>query len=276
MSKLKDDSIVRRYPVAVFFILAYIIGFGLSALILLTGSGIFGFIASSSSLWAALIVVGLTEGKEGLKKLFSGFKRWRCNPIWYIIALFVPFVFYLVPIGISMLLGNPFLAPSLEYWIMFLPMFLYMFIQAGLGEEIGWRGFATPKLSENNTVLVSSLIVGLVWAVWHIPLYFFPGFIQYETSVQFGFATSFIAYSIMVLAYAVIFTWVYNVSEGNLWIPVLMHTSINVFGWFLNFIGFLTAEGFVTMISYVIIWVVFAIIVTIVYGPKNLSKEDKN
>ncbi len=270
----KKVAIVRRYPVTVFIMLSYLIGFGLSIPIFLFGIKWLGLLAASSASMAGLFTAGLTEGKEGVKKLLRGFTKWRCNPLWYIVAIVVPPVIDLISVGISTISGNPFPVPGAHRWVMLVPMFFLLTVQAGLGEEIGWRGYATPKLSERHSVLVSSLVVGVVWACWHLPLYLFPGFVQHDIAQNLGFGTTFVMYSVYIVAAAVIYAWIYFVSGGNLWLPVLLHGSTNAFGWFFNYQDIEAYGGLTMMVCFTGLWIAAAVIVMVIPGIRAETKKE--
>lgn len=236
------------------------------------GAGFLGLFAAASASISGILTAYITEGKQGIKDLFSGFKRWRHNPIYYLLAFIIPPVIVLIAIGISSLLGNPFYSIKLEQWAGFPLMLLFVTIQAGLGEELGWRGYANPKLAENNSALKACLIIGIIWAFWHLPLYFFPGMLQYELARQVGFFTMFLFYSILIIAEAIVFGWIYYVSNGNLWLPILMHGSLNAFGWLFAYDNLDNYGGATMIIILVIMWVILATLITLIYGPKKLKR----
>jgi membrane protease YdiL (CAAX protease family) len=233
-----------------------------------------GLLAASSASLAGPVTAALTEGKEGVKKLLRGFTRWRCSPLWYAVAIVIPPAIVLIAAGISTIFGNPFPLPGPQRWAMLVPMFFILTVQAGLGEEIGWRGYATPKLSERYSVLVSSLIVGVVWACWHLPLYLFPGFVQHEIAQNLGFVSTFLMYSVFVVAAAVIYAWIYFVSGGNLWLPILLHGSTNAFGWFFNYQDIEAYGGITIMVCFTGLWIAAAVIVTVIPGIRVETKKE--
>jgi membrane protease YdiL (CAAX protease family) len=89
----------------------------------------------------------------------------------------------------------------------------------GLGEEIGWRGFALPKLLENRSPLVASLILGALWAVWHFPYVLTKGTFLSEVPLHWFF--------INLLAMSVIYTWIFINTNGSLLLPLLFHAAGN-------------------------------------------------
>jgi membrane protease YdiL (CAAX protease family) len=92
-------------------------------------------------------------------------------------------------------------------------------IQAG--EEIGWRGFALPRLAARFGMAAATVVLGVIWASWHLPLFFMPG------STTYG--QSFAVYLVQVTAISVAIGWVYRRSGSSLLLPMLMHAAINNF-----------------------------------------------
>jgi membrane protease YdiL (CAAX protease family) len=271
MNEFGKDSIFKRHSVTLFFVLTFLIAIVLMVPVMLTGIGWLSLIAASSSSIAGLITAALTGGKQGLKQLLSGFLRWRCNPLWYILAIFMPAVILLIAFGATVASGAQFQIQWNVGWVMVIPTFLLITIQAGLGEEIGWRGYATPKLMEKRSALVSSLIVGVVWAAWHIPLYFIPGSLQNVLVQEIGFPLTILAYSLSIIALAIVWSWIYLASNRNLWLPVLMHGSTNSFAAFFAIANF-EVYGMVPIMISACLWIATAVAVTLIYGPQRLSR----
>jgi membrane protease YdiL (CAAX protease family) len=134
------------------------------------------FLGAFGPMVAAVVVTAQESGREGLRSLLSRIVRWRVAPIWYGVALLGPIVLALGAMALHVVLGGQ--PPNLPGMIGALPTVLalsvYMFIQVGIGEEIGWRGYALPKLQSGFSALVSSLILGGIWVLWHLPLFFNP------------------------------------------------------------------------------------------------------
>ena len=210
-------SVVRRYPLIVFFVLAYVFSwwpwplyaFGLSP------SPIIAF----GPFLAAILVLALTTGKGGVVTLLRRMVRWRVRPVWYAVAL-------LLPVAISggaallnvVVLGASAPSPAeLGAWSGLVPTFFLLLLVPGIGgawEEPGWRGYALPKLQGGHSALLASLILGVVWAFWHLPLMVI-GQIHLSDPV-------------FIVAWTVVFTWVFNNTNGSVLIAMLMHNIHNV------------------------------------------------
>jgi membrane protease YdiL (CAAX protease family) len=131
-------------------------------------------------------------------------------------------------------------------------------------EEIGWRGYAIECLQRNYSALKSSLILGVVWALWHIPLYFIPGLLIEEKGL---FTLWFWIASLSIIPQTILITWIYNNNENSVFGAILFHFLMNLLGesFFL--------DGLVKIIRE-LMWLVFTIIVIIIYGPESLLKND--
>jgi membrane protease YdiL (CAAX protease family) len=111
---------------------------------------------------------------------------------------------------------------------MFIPGFSMKFVlDAGLGEELGWRGFALPRLQNRYGALVSGLIVGVLWWLWHLPLFFVEGAGQYTMAQEFGFLPTFLGYGVFVVSAAVTYTWLFNNTRGSVLLVAVYHGSMN-------------------------------------------------
>jgi CAAX protease family protein len=110
-------------------------------------------------------LTALFSGKSGLGEVFRRLGRVRVPLIWYAVVLLLLPALQLVAIGVPTLLGltsMTFAFPVLDV--------LNVFIFASLGEELGWRGFALPRMQARQQAFAASLLLGLIWSLWHIPL----------------------------------------------------------------------------------------------------------
>jgi membrane protease YdiL (CAAX protease family) len=106
-------------------------------------------------------------------------------------------------------------------WILLLS-FAHNFLLGGpLGEELGWRGFLLPELLKRRSPLAASLFLGLIWALWHLPVDLSGGFLLRGPA-------AILVRIIWTLPVAILFTWFYLKSGGNLLVVLFLHTSINV------------------------------------------------
>jgi membrane protease YdiL (CAAX protease family) len=234
--------LMRRYPLSSFFVMAYafswivLIPFILSEWAVLPKSKLFAFFFAlnpfAGPTLSAFIMVRVTEGKEGVLRMRRRLVQWRAGLQWYaFILLGIPALFLcailLVPGAAASFRG---LTPAflVSYAIGFVVIF---FFGGPLGEEIGWRGFALPRMQTRFGPLGGSLLLGLLWTCWHLP--------HFLTSAQRGgpgtglatFVSNFSIFTLMVLSLSIIFSWVFNRSGGSLFIVILLHASINTFSY---------------------------------------------
>ncbi len=237
-------------------------------------------IGTFGPLVAAVIVTAQENGRAGLRSLFSRVVRWRVAPIWYAIAILGPLVITLAAIALHVALGGQ--PPSLGALIWGLPILLiyvvYMMIFVALGEEVGWRGYALPALQARYGALVSSVILGVMWGLWHLPLFFNPSAGSYS-DLHFGL---WLAY---LIPFAILITWVFNSTGGSVLMAMFVHAVMNASGevWKAipqystrpeSVIEAAAETGHVYLMLTVVMWIA-AVFVVLVYGSRNLSRRPR-
>jgi membrane protease YdiL (CAAX protease family) len=206
-------KLVRRHPLVSFFVLAYALTWPLIPFV--SVSPLWGFPALFGPALAAIVVVAVADGRAGLRDLLGRVARWRVGARWYAVALGLPAVLALAAAGVHVVLGGQ---GSFELGgLSALNFVVFVLI---VGEELGWRGYALPKLLAERSVLAASLILGALWAAWHLPTFFVPG------APQHGLPFS--AFVLLTMAYSVLFTWVYLHTRGSVLIATLLHGAINL------------------------------------------------
>jgi membrane protease YdiL (CAAX protease family) len=181
---------------------------------------LFIFIGGSMPSILAVIFTGIQHGKSGIKALLKSLLIWRVNPLWYAFALLFVFAVYHLPYLICNLLGDTFpVYIGKEYYL--IPIhFIGAFIFWGpMGEEFGWRGYVLPRLQAKFNPLISSIILGVIWAAWHLPLFFI------SNSSQYG--NPFSNYIMQVIGFSIFYTWIYNNTKGSLLLAGLYHAASN-------------------------------------------------
>lgn len=168
-----------------------------------------------------LIALALTEradGRAGTRALFRQIFKWKVGARWYVFALaYIPAIKVLVALMYRIITGAwpPFGQEPL--YIMAAALLISTWAQAG--EEIGWRGYALPRLSDRFGLAPASVILGMIWASWHLPFFFLP---QSDT-----FGQSFPLYLLQVTAVAVAMAWLYWRTNGSLLLVMLLHAAVN-------------------------------------------------
>lgn len=204
------------------------LGFELS----MTDAGLVAAVGGFGPLAAALTLVMRRHGGREAWRFFCQVFDVRTRPVYYLLALLVP----LLIVAIA-----HFLAPLLRLqvsdrlipeeigstWVIFVPYFIAMLVFGGGQEEWGWRGYAQQPLQERLGVLKASLTIGVVWGLWHLPLWTFsPGNAAY----------SFVAFLIHTTSVSVVYGWLYNAAGRKLIIPLLFHTMANTVAPFLPYL----------------------------------------
>lgn len=266
------SNYVKRFQLPLFFLLCLIISWAIwipQAITKLSdpqapiaGSSPLNMLAVWAPALSAILLSRMMEGKAGLQALFHPIRRWRVGIQWYLFILLYPTVIWFLARAIDTVLGQSFefTIPILTY---FPPEQAYMVVVAlvfafpnTLGEEIGWRGFALPRLQAKYNALVSSIMLGLFWAVWHIPMWIANDIMGLDLLRSVVGTTT----------YAIIFTWVYNNTGGSLLLAWLFHTSTTITQYFLQIPPTLTDD--------ILGWGV-AILVVVIAGSPHLSRKHK-
>jgi CAAX protease family protein len=215
----------------------------------------------------------LTQGKEGRHEYWSRIvdpKRIRAK--WYlVIFLFVPALMAVAALldfatGGSGTLAQieervaPFLAAPLTI----VPFALGVFVQGPLPEELGWRGYVLDRLQSRWTALVSSLILGTIWALWHLPLFFIKDMIHFTHGV---WSAWFWQFMVGVVPMAVILTWIFNNTRRSTLAAILFHFMANLTYGLAN----VTAG---TNFYSTLLWIIAAIAVVALWGPGTLVRRE--
>ena len=259
-----------KHPLMTYCILAYVISWSVFIPLALMKHGVIRqfvpawtyYFASFGPLLGALVTTGLIGGLQALRELFTRMLQWRVRPIWWVVAL-SPILLLAVAMVFLRLTRGEWFDVNLLGQIEFLPdlgigaFFLWLFTY-GIGEETGWRGFALPRLQSNGSALRATVALWVIWGCWHVPAFF----LVYDPAILPGFM-------IGLLAGAIIFTWLYNSSSGSILMVSIFHAAF-------NFVSASQAgkAGLIDAIVSTII-MVWAVIVVILYKPRNLSKSAK-
>ncbi len=218
----------------------------------------------------ALVMTGLTLGKNGVITLLKRFLIWRVGGKWYLVAiLLVPSLNLLgvvlnaalsqTPIDFSTVLAYKIFGPSANLMVLILPYLLFDAVTNG--EEMGWRGYVLPRLQAKHSALASSLILGVIWGLWHLPKFMAPG-----NTGSFAFLM------VDTVAKAVFLTWLYNNTGGSLLLTTLAHASWNTAGMFLPMANTVSGGNMGASIVALLLLGVAVIVITVLAGPARLSR----
>jgi len=167
---------------------------------------------------AAVSVTHFTEGKDAVRRLVKKGINYRFKKIWFIpIFLFFPAVNGLISL-VGVMTGFTLDLVWLSNPLILVPTFLLLFVLNGTAEEFGWRGYALEKLQRGYGAAVSSLILGFIWWLWHIPLFF----LGYYGDLPMWL------YLIQIVIWAILFTWIYNNTNRSVFATMIFHAMANL------------------------------------------------
>ena len=215
---------IKKHQVIAFFIVAFAISWCLWILdIIITGgkTSLLIYAGGFGPFLSAIFITWIVGKRAGLHQWFRSTFRLRINILWYLLgAFFMPIGVLLIQFGIYLLLGGQSdYSNALPWWLYFLNLPIVMLF-AGGNEEPGWRGFALPKLLKKQNPLAASLLIGILWAGWHIPIFFNPTWSSAETPFAW-FLTNTIGLSIIM-------TWLYYKSSRSVFPVMLFHQATNI------------------------------------------------
>jgi membrane protease YdiL (CAAX protease family) len=260
-------KLIKKYPLASYFLIAYIATWLLALPLLLNQFGLISvnmnwhFLAAFGPTISAVIIAYISEKREGVNTLIKTSFKWRVGAFWILFSSLIVPLFLLLTIGLNWaftgniidlsayLIDNGISDPaSIVIWIW------VGAISYGVFEEIGWRGYALPKLQEKYNPLVATIILTILWAFWHVPLFF------YRLSVQYAFGWFF-----GLFMGAIVLTFLFNSSGKSAFVAILFHITNNIV-WLFNI-----AE----VQMYVTIMLVILVIIILIIGRTQLSIKKK-
>jgi membrane protease YdiL (CAAX protease family) len=209
----------------------------------------------------ALLLTRLYEGKEGLKVLLKRAFEFKIGVKWYLVIVSLALAGAIGQILLNSILGNKF---PFDLYIKQLPSLLPLLITGPISEEFGWRGYFLRKLQKSYTALFSSLIVGITWAFWHLPLFLMVGTSQYELKFPF------IGFLVGIIAQSIIMTWIDSNTESSIFAAIFYH-------WIFTYVAQVNSTGVIRSIAYNWLeytpYIFIAIVNVIAYGKRVLEKK---
>jgi len=250
-------AFVRQHALVVYFVLAYAISWTL--VLLVPVMFLFALLALWGPALAAILVTAALSGRAGIGALFRRLRIWRVGVAPYAVAIGVPFIVAVAAQVANALMFGGRIGVVADAASIPLMIVLALLV---LGEEIGWRGFALPHLLERFNGLVSSVILGALWAAWHLINATLAGLEAY----WYGFP----AFLFFVVSQTVLFTWLWNRTGGSLLLVWILHAMVNVSGG-LFFVGTQVAQWWLAGAGYALV----AVILLIAYGPALVRAESQ-
>jgi membrane protease YdiL (CAAX protease family) len=266
---------VKGHPLIAYFILAYAISWLILVPVVASAQGLIDvpvpfalhYLNDYGPLLAAGIVTRITDGADGLRKLFQRMLKWRVGLGWVLIAAFSPVALFGLAAVIVVAMGGapPDLSSAGEvYFLPYLGVgaWVLWILTAGIGEEAGWRGYALPGLQRNMSALSATLIVTTFWVLWHLPRFFYFG-----AFMQLGFSVLPL-FALQLLAMGIVLTWLSNSTNGSILMAALFHGGANFLPSSPAAVGYISP----TARALLLIW---AVAVVVVFKPANLSSKRK-
>lgn len=179
--------------------------------------------AAFGPFFAAFLLTFLQQGGKGVLELLKRGIDFRFKKIWLAVILLVPLILFGGAVWTSVLAG----ARAADWSVVSNPpyalvgFFVILFTAGPLQEEFGWRGYALPRLQSRFGALIASLILGFFWWLWHLPAVFIPGRFMTNDIVVF------LALLVVITLSSILFTWIYNNTNGSVLATILMHTAMN-------------------------------------------------
>src|SRR5215469_10404976 len=222
---LAAATVLERHPIAAYFAITFAISWAgalaVAAPGLIRGAGISnttGILMFPAMLLGPLaggiLMARGTGGKSGTKDLFRRVRRWRVGLRWYAILLLPP-----ASVLVVLLLLERFVSPSFapnHFW-----MGIAFGVPAGICEEIGWTGFAFPKMRAHQSAHGAAIWLGILWGVWHLPVISFLGAATPHRQFWFVF---FLGFTLAMTAMRVLIAWIYT-NTNSVLLAQLTHIS---------------------------------------------------
>ena len=264
---------MKRHPLLAFFLITFAITWGLGSLIIIFSPQFTAFFGELNlnkpfyrAYWhlavygpaiSAFMVIAFTHGVTGVKAYLRRFLHWRAGVRWYLLVLVgIPALHIFGRIIFSMFGGT---VPPYPFdpWYLVVPLSLLALVNdPGPVEELGWRGFALPLLQKRFNALGASVILGIIWGVWHLPAFYI------SATPQSSF--SFPLFLLGSVSYAIIMTAVYNATGGSIPLAFLFHWQIN------NAFGFSVYPKGEWIPP--LLFASVALIFIVIFGPRNLGR----
>jgi len=262
---------VKRHPIITFFVLTYALSWTFEIPLVVQRDGIAGtqglvlnILAANVPSVLAIVLTAMVFGRGALRKLLGRLLIWRVDPRWYLVVL-GPAALAGGMVTLNSFAGGPAMSLGMPLLTAVIMLAFSIFPGSALGEEIGWRGYALPRLQARMSALSASLILGVIWGFYHLPLYF--------TGQAIRPLSLFPLFVVSTIALSVIITWMYNSTGGSLLLVVLLHATYNLPLTLL--IAPLGNQMTLAFSLFVGLLVVAAIVVVIVAGPAHLSRKHR-
>ena len=262
----------NKHSLILYFILAYTVTWSFHIPLVLSVRGLIDvqipmaihYLGAFGPMIARLIVLALTEGRPGIRSLIRRWFKWRVQVRYYAFAILGPVGLFALAVLTNRVVSGAWVDLSLlgeaDYVSYLGPLgtLLLWFMTYALGEETGWRGYALPHLQRKYSAATATLILAVLWAFWHLPAFFYR-----DTYTQMGLL-GFPMFLVSITFATMVFTWLYNSTDGSLLLVILFHAFFN---WLSTSETGGASVGIIMSVP-VILWAIF---VVRYYGPENVA-----
>ncbi len=216
-------------------------------------------------LTAAFIVAAMFDRRIGIKQLLARCFRWRMGWSSLAFLFLIPIAINAVSLAVNVAMGARMpTRAQFAAWPELLPSFVFIFLFIGMGEEPGWRGYALPWLQKRLSPVTAALVLGVIWAAWHIPLF----------GLEFTGATI-PAFLASIIPASVIMAWLFNRSGESALAAALFHAMVNTVGGKYVFRMFDGADQLRLWWIYAILWLGLGVVIAAV-SKRRLGLADTN
>jgi membrane protease YdiL (CAAX protease family) len=270
MTRLNPTALTARFRLPLFFLLTLVLSWSawIPAAVatvqgqesILAPTGLPGGLARWTPGMVAVLLAALAGGRPAVGELLRPLRTWRVSLGWYLFVLAYPATILFVGRGIDILLGcpteltSPLVVTFGERYVAMVPVVILFAFPGVFAEELGWRGLALPRLQERHSALLSSVVLGIFWGLWHIPL-----FVYFDNALP-----TLIVEVLTFVPAAVLYTWVYNNTRGSLLLISLLHLAEQLTNSFLGTLPTYTDE--------VLTWALAALVILLA-GPAHLARR---
>jgi membrane protease YdiL (CAAX protease family) len=271
---------LKTHDLLVYFLLTFLITWSAWITVILTlpvldtkylGTG--GMLLEMLGMWgpalSAILVAALTRGKLGLKEIFSRLKYRRGSARWFLAAFLLWSAIWLAMTLWQARVTDQALSFHWNQWTRIFSLLISALPLLFWGcEEIGWRGFALPRLLNRVNALIASVILGLVWGAWHLPIFIWN--IKGLSS-----STPFYIYLVYTISISVVMTWLLNHTQGSLLVAIFFHFWINDWPRFQYALLPVEDPGGSTFVMSTWLMAAFAVLVVVTSGYRSFNRNPK-
>lgn len=163
----------------------------------------------------AICLTYLANGRIGIKELLSKLALKKVDLRWNILAFIIPFVICVISfLIISFIKHHRLICPTLDHFFGIPLLYFLLIVLGSIEEEIGWRGFMLPLLLRKHSYLISSILIGIFWGVWHL---------RFQAGILV-----FLIYILLTTELSIIISWLYLKTKGNIVATIIIHSSFNL------------------------------------------------